>query len=62
LVLTLTSPGRFFAVHEIKLIFCLLLLKYDIKLAPGDVPHGIYIATMAIPDTGLKVQFRARKE
>ncbi|CAH0039587.1 unnamed protein product, partial [Clonostachys solani] len=55
-------PGRFFAVHEMKLIFCLLLLKYDIKLAPGDVPRGIFIATMAIPDTRLKVQFKARKE
>jgi hypothetical protein len=43
-----------------KLMFSLLLLKYDFKLAEGDTPRSMFIATMAIPDTFLKVQFKAR--
>ena len=54
------SPGRFFAINEMKLLFSLLLLRYDFKLAPGDEPKPFYIATMFIPDTTLKVQFKAR--
>ncbi|GKT88318.1 hypothetical protein Ct61P_06168 [Colletotrichum tofieldiae] len=53
-------PGRFFAVNEMKLMFSLLLLRYDIKLAPGDEPSPWFIATMSIPDTALKVLFKAR--
>lgn len=28
-------PGRFFAAHEVKLVICHLLLKYDWRLADG---------------------------
>lgn len=45
-----------------KLMFALLLLKYDFKLAPGDEPKPFFIATMAIPDTNLKVQFKSRAQ
>ncbi|ROW00374.1 hypothetical protein VMCG_07263 [Cytospora schulzeri] len=35
-----TCPGRFFAVHELKIVLCHLLLKYDIKLVEGaEKPH-----------------------
>ncbi|USP79331.1 cytochrome P450 [Curvularia clavata] len=53
-------PGRFFAVHEMKIMFAILVLHYDIELAPGTKPKETYIATMAIPDTGLNVLFRSR--
>ncbi|KAJ5820053.1 hypothetical protein N7474_005644 [Penicillium riverlandense] len=29
-------PGRFFAVNEVKIALCHILLKYDFKLAPGS--------------------------
>ena len=38
----------------------MLLLRYDFKLAEGDAPTELYIATMAIPDTKLNVLFKAR--
>ena len=40
-------------------MFALLLLRYDFKLAPGDKPNPFYLATMCIPDTKLKVLFKA---
>ncbi|KFA52536.1 hypothetical protein S40293_09957 [Stachybotrys chartarum IBT 40293] len=55
-------PGRFLASHEMKLMLALLLLKYDFQLVPGTKPEPFYIATMFIPDTKLKVHFRARKQ
>ncbi|KAJ4212369.1 hypothetical protein NW759_011757 [Fusarium solani] len=51
-------PGRFLAVHEMKIIFAILLLKYDLKLAPGASPQPWFIGTMAIPDTTLEVLFK----
>jgi hypothetical protein len=56
----ISSPGRFLAVQEMKLMFSLLLLRYDMKLAPGTKPKCFHIATMAVPDTKLPVLFRAR--
>ncbi|KAI0144969.1 cytochrome P450 [Pestalotiopsis sp. NC0098] len=53
-------PGRFLAVHEMKIMFAQLLLRYDWKLASGTKPEPFYIATMCIPDTELKVLFRRR--
>ncbi|KAI0476569.1 cytochrome P450 [Xylariaceae sp. FL0804] len=55
-------PGRFLAVHEMKIMFALLLLRYDWKLAPGTKPEPFYIATMCIPDTQLRVLFKSRKD
>ncbi|KAI0024061.1 cytochrome P450 [Xylariomycetidae sp. FL0641] len=55
-------PGRFIAVHEMKIMFALLLLKYDFKLVPGTKPQPFFIATMCIPDTKLKVLFKARQK
>ncbi|KAH6682152.1 cytochrome P450 [Plectosphaerella plurivora] len=55
-------PGRFLAVQEMKIMLSLLLLQYDFKLAPGDSPKPMMIGTMALPDTFLKVQFKARSE
>jgi hypothetical protein len=44
-----------------KLMLAILLLKYDFRLVPGTKPEPFYIATMFIPDTKLKVHFRARE-
>ncbi|KAI1339109.1 cytochrome P450 [Xylariaceae sp. FL0016] len=53
-------PGRFLAVHEMKIMFATLLLRYDWKLETGTKPEPFYIATMCIPDTKLKVLFKRR--
>lgn len=53
------SPGRFFAVNEMKLIFADLLLRYDIKLAPGTAPRRTMFGNSFIPETKLKVLMRS---
>lgn len=40
-------PGRFFAVNEIKIVLCHMLLKYDMRLVDGRPPpqkHGVLFA------------------
>lgn len=54
------SPGRFLAVHEMKLMFAILLLRYDIRLKPDTKPQPFFIGTMSLPDTKLEVLFKAR--
>jgi hypothetical protein len=59
----LSSPGRFFAVNEIKAMVAHILLNYDIKL-PGDakvVPPGRWFAGNRIPDPKAEMMFRKRK-
>ncbi|PGH14610.1 hypothetical protein AJ79_02945 [Helicocarpus griseus UAMH5409] len=53
-------PGRFYAVDEMKLMLASMLLRYDMKLRPGTSPNQTYIATMAVPDTKLKVLLKRR--
>ncbi|OJJ01767.1 hypothetical protein ASPVEDRAFT_150556 [Aspergillus versicolor CBS 583.65] len=54
-------PGRYLAVHEMKLMFALLLLRYNIQLVPGTAPQPFFIGTMPIPDTKLEVLFTTRR-
>lgn len=54
------SPGRFFAVTEMKLMFAELITRYDMKLAPGTGVNETFIATMAIPDTKLNILMKTR--
>jgi cytochrome P450 len=55
-----TSPGRFFAITEMMLMFAELISRYDMKLEPGTAPKEIYIATMVIPETKLPILFKRR--
>jgi cytochrome P450 len=55
LTIVCRSPGRFFAVNEMKLILSTLIMRYDIKLVPGTKPESIFIGTLCLPDTKLKV-------
>ena len=56
------SPGRFFAVNEIKALFAHILVTYDIKLEEGkEVPRGRYIAGMLFPGNA-NVMFRTRQK
>ncbi|KAK2793981.1 hypothetical protein FQN52_000313 [Onygenales sp. PD_12] len=53
-------PGRFYAVNEMKLLLASMLIRYDMKLIPGTAPNQTFIATMAVPDTKLKILLKRR--
>lgn len=55
-------PGIYFVSEEVKLAFCHILLKYDIKLVEGSnmEPRNIGLHVLASPTAKLAV--RRRKE
>jgi cytochrome P450 len=52
---THSSPGRFFAVMELKLMLATILLDYDIKLIPGTAPKDVYFGIGRVPDTDFRI-------
>ncbi|KAI5789638.1 cytochrome P450, partial [Peziza echinospora] len=52
-------PGRFYASHEIKIILCILLMNYDIRLE--DVPRENFFSIHRLPDLGAQLAFRKRQ-
>jgi hypothetical protein len=60
------SPGRHFAVNEIKALVSHVLMNYDIKFANpklkyGEVPEPIWVGTMCALDPGVELMFKRRK-
>jgi hypothetical protein len=55
-----SSPGRFFAVNEIKLMLAHVLLTYDVKLRDGMRPTDEWIFTVANANSEADVLFRRR--
>lgn len=57
------SPGRFFAVNEIKAMFAHILLNYDVQLENGSVdrPVNRYFGQNITPNMKAKVMFRRRR-
>ncbi len=56
-----TSPGRFFAAAELKIMLAHVLLNYDIKMAnDAGRPTNIPIASEMMPDPSAEVLFRKR--
>jgi hypothetical protein len=57
------SPGRFFAVNEIKAIFAHVLLEYDIQLENGSMkrPENTVLKAIVVPNTKANVMFRKRR-
>jgi len=55
-------PGRFFAAAEMKLMFAILLLRYDIMLENGKGPQPMRVGTMSLPDAQLYVLLRNLKD
>jgi len=55
------SPGRFFAVSELKAMLAYVLLNYDIKL-PGDGsrPPNFWFSANCIPNPTGEVMFKKR--
>jgi hypothetical protein len=57
----LTSPGRFFAINEVKALLAYIVVTYDIKLEEGKkVPRGFCIASVYFPGNA-NVMFRSRQ-
>jgi cytochrome P450 len=55
-------PGRFFASNEIKVALCHLLLKYDVDLLDGEVPHAYKFEGSSSISPKSKISMRRRKE
>jgi hypothetical protein len=54
------SPGRFYAVNELKTMLAHLLVNYDVKMANGARPANKRIGQEMTPDTTAEVLFRRR--
>ncbi len=52
------SPGRFFAVNELKALMSYILLNFDVKLDKFPTPVWLYENQM--PNSASKVLFRKR--
>ena len=55
-----TSPGRFFAVTEIKLMLAFTLLRYDVKTESGERPLQQKFGKLLFPDIKAKILYRKR--
>ncbi|KAK9425888.1 putative Cytochrome P450 [Seiridium unicorne] len=53
-------PGRFFAAGLMKLVIAAIVLRYDIKLAPGTKPKQRYFGKYTLLDTSLRILVRRR--
>lgn len=55
------SPGRFFAVNELKVIVSHIINEYDLKAeTEGVVPDPVWFGTTPVPDSKAVVYFRKR--
>jgi len=60
---TQACPGRFFAVHEAKVVLARILTKYDFKLAkPAESPMARAKGILTEADATVEFLFKARKE
>lgn len=54
------SPGRFFAINELKTMLAYVLLNYEVNLANGERPEGIWQQAQLFPNPFAEVLFRRR--
>jgi hypothetical protein len=55
-----TSPGRFFAVNEMKLMLAFTLLRYDVRTKDGKRPEDMKFVSILIPDMKAEILFKKR--
>ena len=55
------SPGRFFAINEIKLMLAFTVLKYDVKTEDGVMPKERELGAFVISDRKAKILYRKRR-
>ena len=56
----ISSPGRFFAVNEIKLMMAFAILRFDIKTKDGRRPPEFKFNWFTIPDIKAEVLLRRK--
>jgi len=54
------SPGRFFAVNEIKLMLAFTILRYDVKTVDGNQPPPTKFGAMVVPNRKASILYRKR--
>lgn len=55
------SPGRFFAVNELKAFMAYMIVNYDLKFAQeGRLPKTTTTFLSVLPDPNARVLFRKR--
>ncbi|EKM83194.1 hypothetical protein AGABI1DRAFT_104916 [Agaricus bisporus var. burnettii JB137-S8] len=56
-------PGRFFAVHEIKIMLAQIILEYDVQMENGsmDRPPSLSFESNDVPNPKAKMRFRKRQ-
>jgi ent-kaurene oxidase len=54
------SPGRFFAVNEMKLMLAFTLLRYDVKTKDAQRPKDMKFHAFFIPDMKAEILFKRR--
>ncbi|RYO79388.1 hypothetical protein DL766_000126 [Monosporascus sp. MC13-8B] len=55
-------PGRFFAAHEVKIILCHVLMKYDFKLVkPDSRPTVLEMGWALIAEPGVQLMVKRRE-
>ena len=59
--ITYRSPGRFFAVNEVKLMLAFFLLRYDFKTENAVRPKDWEFQSQIIPDMSAKILIRRRR-
>lgn len=54
------SPGRFFAITELKTMLAHIVTNYDIKLEQDTYPKKMIVEANSIPNMTAKILFRRR--
>ena len=55
-----SSPGRFFAVNELKLMLAFTLLRYDVMTKDGKRPEGTKFMNLLLPHMKAEILFKKR--
>jgi hypothetical protein len=55
-----SSPGRFFAVNELKLMLAFILLRYDVMIKDGKRPEATKFMNVVLPDMKAEILFKKR--
>ena len=61
ILLTMYSPGRFFAVRVVKLLLVYVLVNFDIEVVGGKRPSNPWIGVSRGPPMG-RLRLRARRQ
>lgn len=60
-ILLNNSPGRFFAVTELKTMVAHIVTNYDIKLEKDhEYPQKVFLEQQSFPNMQAKIMFRKR--